>query len=172
MAHALDALRDWLTKTADPEKGLDQAEKAVQPLLLHPEDAAALRTLFARARAENAAVVRLVGFLADLVHRYAYPYQTDLVERVLDIRDGLAPSRGPPVIGENGAFRRGDLIVRAIGDVIQDAVFLEAEPVSAHSRTFGRMGAMQVLGQTDELNFVDRWFLDDVHHGKDFGRPL
>ena len=50
---------------------------------------------------------------------------------------------------------------------IFDAVFLEAEPSSEHAKSYGRMGAVHVLG--DE--HLDRWFLSDMRHGRDLGRP-
>ena len=171
----LSALRRWLTETENPREGLDQVETAVQPLVLHADDAELVPDLVARVRGEpsDSALARLAGFLADLAVRYDYEYPENLVERVVAFRASVTPSRGPPVIGANGPFRRGDLVVREKeGGRLQDAIFIEAEPPTAHARLYGRMVAVLVLSAKPADDLVDRWYLDHLYPGRDYGRPV
>mgnify|MGYP007046956595 CR=1 FL=1 len=106
--------------------------------------------------------------------RYVHSYDPLLGRAVDQIRMDLTTQRGRSVPALYGEFRRGDAVCRVLLSSkqgkqpdLQDAVLLEIEPVSDHTRRFGRMAGVQRL---DDLKMT-RWFLDEIRHGRDYGRP-
>ena len=176
----LQPLEGWLAEHDEDEAGLEGLLASTAEVALHPFDADRLQAAAVAVRqaaseeAQDAAWLAIVFLAASLRGRYSFGYPTDLGRKVRELRKLLTPTRGPPIYGQNGAFRRGDLVSRPVHQgeqivAVHDGLFVEAEPPSEHARTYGRMAAVRVLSPTEA---VDRWFLDHFYPGLDFGRPL
>ena len=164
-------LRVWLRKSPTDLTALGAV---LSSLDLHPADKRRVEMCRRTAdfRGSDPDKIALIACVEDLDRRYNFS-RPDHGSRVGEIRGQLKPARGPGVEGVYGVFRRGDLVSKVDWKApdkpknILDGVFLEAEPSSEHAKSYGRMGAVHVLG--DE--HLDRWFLSDMRHGRDLGRP-
>ena len=161
-------LRRWLRGRQLPHS-LAQALDA-ESSALHPADVSrvylCLYQVQQRGSPEDKAA--LEGCVRDLVEKYdsaVPPIHTEIAA----LRAELGPARGPAVPGRHGGFRRGDAVCRKLGDQVEDAVILEFEPSTEHSRRFGRMAGVQVL-EVDSSR-IDRWFVDQIRPARDMGRP-
>lgn len=174
----LDGLRDWLTEPREDDDGLLAVITATEPVALHPYDGDTFEVLVGQVRDADgdldAAWLALTVWVASVIDRYKYEYPTDLGSAVRRARRELSAARGPRVVAANGAFRRGDLVSRPVGKdgvltAVHDAVYLDAEPTSKHAQTYGRMAAVHMLAP---VNQIDRWYIDQLYLGIDFGRPF
>lgn len=176
----LAGLRTWLRAPQEDEDGLLAVVTATEAVALHPYDGDKLEALALRVRTGqvdeevDAAWTALTVWIASVVDRYQHDYPTDLGAAVRKVRRTLKASRGPCVVGANAAFRRGDLVCRPVGrdgklTGVHDAVYLDAEPPTKHARQYGRMAAVHVLAPVDQ---IDRWYIDQLYLGIDFGRPF
>ncbi len=164
-------LREWLRKSPTDLPALGFALEQVD---LHPEDRRRVEMCRRTAdfRGSDPDKYALIVCVEDLDRRYNFP-RPDHRDRVAELRAQMKPARGPGVESVYGSFRRGDLVCRVDWRApdrprkIADAVFLEAEPSTEHSRAYGRMGAVHVLG----AEHLDRWFLSDMRPGRELGRP-
>ena len=110
----------------------------------------------------------LEGCVAELLEKYSGD-APPLGNEIAAIQRELGPARGPGVPGAHGSFRRGDAVCRPKGDKLEDAVILEFEPSTEHSRRFGRMAGVQVL--TVDGSRLDRWDLATMQPSQSCGRP-
>jgi hypothetical protein len=164
-------LREWLRRSPSDLEALGTALDETE---LHPIDRRKVEMCRRTAdfRGSRPDVDSLLACVRDLDSRYSggLPDHTD---RIAEIRAQMRPSRGPGVDGLYGTFRRGDLVSKPEwrapdkAKSILDAVFIEAEPSSDHAKAYGRMAAVHVLGR----EHLDRWFLSDIRHGRELGRP-
>tara|TARA_Y100000310_G_scaffold315137_1_gene365367 strand:- start:349 stop:933 length:585 start_codon:yes stop_codon:yes gene_type:complete len=180
-SNELDELKAWLAAPLEDEDGLLAVVAATESVALHPYDGDKLEALALRVRRADqdeveldAAWLDITVWIASVVNRYQYEYPTDLGASVRAARRDLKASRGPAVVGANAAFRRGDLVCRPVGRdgklvAVHDAVYLDTEPWTKHAQQYGRMAAVHVIAPVDQ---IDRWFLDRLYLGIDFGRPF
>jgi hypothetical protein len=178
--NGLDELQAWLAAPQEDDDGLLAMITATESVALHPYDGDTLEALAQRVRTAqaeadvDAAWLDVTVWVASVVNRYQYEYPTDLGAAVRAARRDLKASRGPAAVGANASFRRGDLVCRPVGRdgklvAVHDAVYLDTEPTTKHARQYGRMAAVHVLAPVDQ---IDRWFLDRLYLGIDFGRPF
>ncbi len=171
-------MRGWLIRSRVrwTPASLDELQALVGKLSLHPEDRSTVNMKIGMARyygADSGCRSELIGLIDGLCQRYSHPFDSGHHDAVDEIRILLPPpQRGRAVRGMFGEFRRGQAVCRIQGErrgksIIEDAIFLEAEPSSDHARRFGRMVGVQTL---DDLSLT-RWFLDELHHGREYGRP-
>ena len=164
-------LREWLRKSPSD---LESLGAALDETELHPIDRRKVEMCRRTAdfRGSRPDVDSLLACVRDLDSRYSGGLP-DHSDRIAEIRAQMRPSRGPGVEGLYGTFRRGDLVSKPEWrapdkpKAILDAVFIEAEPSSDHAKAYGRMAAVHVLGR----EHLDRWFLSDIRHGRELGRP-
>ena len=179
----LEELTAWLAESQEDDDGLLALISATEVVALHPHDADRLAAVVVQVQnsqtdeARDAAWTNVTALVASILARYDHTYPDDLGTRIRAARkkwlEALGASRGPPLYAANGAFRRGDLVVRPVarnGEIVgvQDAIYIDPEPVSDHTRAYGRMAAVHVVSR----DLVDRWFLDQLFLGIDFGRPF
>ena len=170
-------MRGWLTRSRVrwAPSSLDDLQEVVDRTPLHSDDRASVQIKIGMARHYGGSPecrADLIQLVDSLVDRYRYPIEPEYALVVDQIRSGLPSSqRGRGVGGLFGEFRRGEVVCLpqiVDGDLmILDGVFLEAEPSSDHTRKFGRMGGVQQLCDLS----LTRWFLDEIHHGREYGRP-
>ena len=179
-SNELEPLQAWFAAPQEDDDGLLAVIAATGPIALHPYDEdtfAAMVTQVEAAPAEaelDAAWLALTLWCASVLDRYKHSYPTDLGSAVRRVRRDLPVARGPRVVAANGAFRRGDLVCRPVGKggelvAVHDAVYLDAEPPNKHAQTYGRMAAVHMLTPVVR---IDRWYLDQIYLGLDFGRPF
>lgn len=165
-------MRGWLKRarvrwTSD---SLDRLSGIVDRTALHPTDRTNIELTIDRARyfADDARCrADLISQVAELERRYRHPYDVMHARVVDELRAGIPLQRGRSVRGMFGEFRRGDAVCRLQGGEIEDAILLEVEPASSHADRFGRMGGVQLLSDRS----LTRWFLDELRHGREYGRP-
>ena len=161
-------LRRWLRGRQAPQslaQALDAESKA-----LHPADVS--RVYLCLYQVQQRGSPEDKAALEDCVRELVAKYDSDVPPIHAEVRAlqaELGPARGPAVHGRHGGFRRGDAVCRKRGEQIEDAVILEFEPSSEHSRRFGRMAGVQVLEVEDSR--IDRWSLDQMVPARDLGRP-
>lgn len=109
----------------------------------------------------------MIEAVSEAAARYRHPYDPMHGLVVDQIRATVPRQRGRSVSGKHGDFRRGDAVCLPQGRTILDGVLLEVEPSSEHATRFGRMAGVQLLSDQS----LTRWFLDELHHGRDYGRP-
>ena len=111
----------------------------------------------------------LEACVSELAEKYSQPVPP-LADEIAAIQAELGPARGPGVHGAHGRYRRGDAVCFRLADGRhEDAVILEFEPSTEHSRRFGRMVGVQVLSPGESR--LDRWFLDEIKPARACGRP-
>jgi hypothetical protein len=176
----LAALTNWLAaEHGEDDDGLLALISATETIALHPLDEDRLAAVVVQVQnvtdedTKDLAWTNVAAFAAGLLDRYGHSYSDELGRLLRGARKDLSASRGPPIYGRNGAFRRGDLVARPFareGKIVgaHDAVFLEAEPLSEHVKTYGRMAAVHNLTH----DVIDRWYVDQLFLGIDFGRPF
>lgn len=176
--HDLTLLHRWLEEGGEDDDGLGLLREGFQAVALHPDDAVDVTAALKEARGadpvRDETWQRLAVLAAEITDRYRYDYDPSHEALVAAVRGGLDAPRGRGLVGRHGVFRRQDLVTRAFPNpsdpdepILQDAVFIESEPWSEHARQWGRMVAVFVM----DAGHHDRWFVDHLHPGKQFGRP-